>query len=314
MWDASGKCHVEDVEELVSDHEEGDTRLLLHAKNASETGNHSCVVIRSPDTDVAIICLRFSAAVPHLYFQTGKRNLQRIISIETMVQILGTDVCKSLIGLHVYTGCDSTSAFFGKGKKRAYDVMMSDPKFIECFARLGESFTPSSEVMTVIEEFTCKLYGDSSHDINTTRYKSFCTTASEKSLPPCKDALLQHINRCSYQAAIHHRATQQTIDAPSPNGYGWSVRDGVIDVVWKTKAAAPESLMKIVKCGCKTTKCSKGGCSCFRNKLSCTDMCKCKECSNGKDDDDEVSESGPCQIVTSDDDLDDGLELPSFFV
>ena len=311
-WDPNGKCHVEDVEELISDHEEADTRLLLHAKHASDTGDHSSVVIRSPDTDVAIICLRFSGDVPNLYFQTGKRNLQRIISIDSMVQVLGTDVCKALIGLHVYSGCDSTSAFYGKGKKKAYDVMESDPKFLQCFASLGESFTASPELVEVLEEFTCTLYGDTSKDINASRYKSFCATTSEKSLPPCKDALLQHIKRCSYQATIHHRSLQQTIAAPSPNGYGWSVKDGAIDVVWKTKAAAPESLLKVVKCGCKTTKCIKGGCSCLTNKLPCTDMCRCKDCKNGKDDDDEVPESDSSQMVTFDDDME--LELPPFSI
>ena len=228
-----------------------------------------------------------------------------------MVEVLGADVCKSLIGLHVYSGCDSTSAFYRKGKKKAYDVMKSDPKFIKCFGNLGKSFTPSLELVEALEEFTCKLYSDSSKDINVARYKSFCSTTSEKSLPPCKDALLQHIKRCSYQAAIHHRATQQIIDAPSPNGYGWSVKDGAIEVVWKTKDAAPESLLKVVKCGCKTTKCIKGGCSCLTNKLSCTDMCKCMDCKNGKDDNDEGRDDSS-QIVTFDDDLE--LELPVFSI
>jgi hypothetical protein len=63
-WDAYGKCHVEDVAELISDHEKAD----------SDTDNHSFVVIRSPDTGVAIISFRFSGAIPNLYFQTGKRN------------------------------------------------------------------------------------------------------------------------------------------------------------------------------------------------------------------------------------------------
>ena len=35
-WDAYGKCHVEDVAELISDHEKAD----------SDTDNHSFVVIR----------------------------------------------------------------------------------------------------------------------------------------------------------------------------------------------------------------------------------------------------------------------------
>ena len=129
-WDANGKCSAELVLELIADHEEADTRLILHAKHASDTYIYSCVVIRSLDTDVAIICLMFSQTIPKLYFQTGKRNLQRIISIDLMAEVLGTDICKSLIGLHVYSGFDSTSPFYGKGKKKAYDVMKSDPKLI----------------------------------------------------------------------------------------------------------------------------------------------------------------------------------------
>jgi hypothetical protein len=43
--------------------------------------------------------------------------------------------------------------------------MKSDPKFLQCFASLGESFTASPELVEVLEEFTCTLYGDTSKDI-----------------------------------------------------------------------------------------------------------------------------------------------------
>ncbi|CAB3996276.1 Hypothetical predicted protein [Paramuricea clavata] len=102
-----------------------------------------------------------------------------------------------------------------------------------------------------------------------------------QNLPPCKDALLQHIKRCSYQAAIHQRAIQQTIDAPSPDGYGWSVKDGVIDVVWKTKPAAPECLLKT-----------------------------CAGARNGKDDNETEVPDDSSQISAVEDDLD----LPPFSI
>ena len=47
--------HCVTVPLLRSDHEEADTRLLLHAKHASQT--HRRIVIRSPDTDVAVLCI-----------------------------------------------------------------------------------------------------------------------------------------------------------------------------------------------------------------------------------------------------------------
>ena len=188
--DANGKCSADVVPDLIADHEEADTRLILHAKHASDPCICSCVVIRSSDTDVAIICLRFFQTILKLYFETGKRNLQRLISIDLMDEVLGSDICKSLMCPHVYSGCDSTSAFYGKGKKKVYDVMKYDPELIQCFAGLGESFTAWSELAEDLEVFACKLFGDTSKDINAARYKSFCGTTSEKSLPPCKDALL----------------------------------------------------------------------------------------------------------------------------
>jgi hypothetical protein len=90
-WDAYEKCHVEDVAEFISDHEEAE----------NERYNHSFVVFRSPDTYVATICFRFSGVIPNLYFQTflyfrnfqiSKHNLQHIMSIKSMVQVLRTDV------------------------------------------------------------------------------------------------------------------------------------------------------------------------------------------------------------------------------
>ena len=48
--------HVAKLSSLESDHEEADTRLLLHAHNASH--DHPQVIVQLPDTDVAIILLR----------------------------------------------------------------------------------------------------------------------------------------------------------------------------------------------------------------------------------------------------------------
>lgn len=45
----------EDLLNLKSDHEEADTRLLLHAKHASY--DHSRIILHSPDTDVAVLCI-----------------------------------------------------------------------------------------------------------------------------------------------------------------------------------------------------------------------------------------------------------------
>ena len=49
------------VDELCIKQEEADTRMLLHAGHASPNG-HDCIVIKSPDTDVDVLTLRYVTA------------------------------------------------------------------------------------------------------------------------------------------------------------------------------------------------------------------------------------------------------------
>ena len=47
---------AESINRLRSNHEEADTRILLHAKDALNDG-FSHVIVHSPDTDVLILCI-----------------------------------------------------------------------------------------------------------------------------------------------------------------------------------------------------------------------------------------------------------------
>ena len=93
---------VEKINELCCDHEEADTRMLLHASHASGFEN---VVIKSPDTDVFVLLVHFSLHIcASLFFVTGVKENVRIIHINTIAQSLGENKCKALIGFHAFTG------------------------------------------------------------------------------------------------------------------------------------------------------------------------------------------------------------------
>ena len=47
-------------------------------------------------------------------------------------QSLGEDVYRALLGMHALTGCDSTSAFVGKGKRQAFHYGRVRPKHVRC--------------------------------------------------------------------------------------------------------------------------------------------------------------------------------------
>ena len=63
-----------DIVALHSDHEEANTRLLLHAKHAAS--DYPWIVVQSPDTDVIVLCCSHfsSLGCEELWFQTGVRD------------------------------------------------------------------------------------------------------------------------------------------------------------------------------------------------------------------------------------------------
>ena len=121
--DGATSIEVQAVPELDCTHEEADTRLLLHAAHAAANG-YSNVALRSPDTDVAVLAYSIRYDIDaHLYFKTGTKARTRIISIDQLTACHGKTVCRAHPSLHALIGCDSTSAFIGRGKKSALALM-----------------------------------------------------------------------------------------------------------------------------------------------------------------------------------------------
>ena len=67
---------------------------------------------------------------------------------------------------------------------------------------------------------------------------------------------------------------------PWPSMYGWKCVYGSLCPIPFTLDPAPEPLMNVQKCACKTD--CKGRCSCFKNKAHCSNFCTCDndKCSN----------------------------------
>ena len=102
---------VEDIKALSSCHEEADERMLLHADHASKE-DYQAVVINSEDTNVFLLCLAYNQQIQASLFQKcGKQIHTRLIDIGKAASSLGGDICKSIVGLQAYTGCDTVSAF-----------------------------------------------------------------------------------------------------------------------------------------------------------------------------------------------------------
>ena len=137
--------NAEVMDELRSDHEEADTRMMLHALHASQ--DHDRVVIQSPDTDVAILAIYSFGSLhcPELWFRTGTKDKLRYLPLHTIANNLGPSMCAALPGFHSLTGCDSTSALSGIGKKKGFDLLKASHEHQQSMSQLGDGLELSTE-------------------------------------------------------------------------------------------------------------------------------------------------------------------------
>lgn len=157
-------------------HEEADTRILLHAQHAAvHYTPDTDIIIRSPDTDVAILSCMLCFVFPNskVFFKTGTKQHSRLIPMHSITARLGDDMCSSLVGLHAFTGCDSTSAFVGKGKQVAYKLILESPRHAETMRQLSQSFQPTEQLQEACEAYACALYGSQHTSVNKVRYNLF---------------------------------------------------------------------------------------------------------------------------------------------
>ena len=267
---------VRPISELTCSHAKADTRLLLHANHAARSG-WSDVIIKSPDTDVAIISLAMQESCQaNIFFATGKGDQERILDICCIVREVGALVCASLIGLHAFTGCDSTSAFHGKGKAIFFHFVKENKQHLMALKKLGQSFNTDTELITQLEALVCQVYKSQTESVDKASYLLFCMGSKEEaSLPPTQDALIQHVKRANYQLCIWRHCFESQPEVPSPIGHGWAVEsNGSIQYVWMTKPPAPDDILQLSFCNCNKMVCGKR-CSCKAKKLSCTARCKC---------------------------------------
>jgi len=130
---------VKEVGELATTgHEEADTRLVIHAKHAA--ANHPTVIVISEDTDVFVILLGMHSEIgKRILLRRGKKNQIRMVDISKLGTALGKEVCKALVGVHAWTGCDSVSSFAGKGKVKAINLIRKNEQFRDTFLHLDSS-------------------------------------------------------------------------------------------------------------------------------------------------------------------------------
>ena len=259
--------------------EEADTRIFLHAYDAGRNGL-SKILIRTVDSDVIVIAVSTfqKLGISELWISYNTGASHKYLPIHEIASSLGPTKAKALPFFHAFTGCDTVSAFQGKGKCRAWQTWKVFMDASDIFVQLSE--TPSAitdEALEVLEKFVIVLYDRTSADVrvNDSRRHLFTNKGRAiENIPPTQAALLEHSRRAAYQAG--HCWAQCLIPnpmLPDPSKWGWQDDNGTWKPLWTVRGEAMKSMLQLLHCGCK--KGCRGRCKCVNTSLRCTALCAC---------------------------------------
>ncbi len=130
-------------------HEEADTRIFVHARDATTDGSKS-IIIKANDTDVLVIAISVLPSLQELGLENmwiafGQGAKARWIPVHEVVSAIGPEKARGIPYFHAFTGCDVVSAFRGKGKKTAWQTW-------NVFDDVSETFTNLSQHPTLIRD------------------------------------------------------------------------------------------------------------------------------------------------------------------
>ena len=170
-------------------------------------------------------------------------------------------MCAALLGVYVFTGEDCNSAFKGKGKKRAIQLVQSNTDYLRVFAKLGDSWSATRSEYRELEKFVCALYGlprfSKVNKARAFKLKAMCgnkKTISRKHrvdlyrLPPCKNSLKPHVDRVIFQLKRLKLSNVKKPDIPNPApDHGWIVSEsGHLEPKWTDGDILPQQMVDIL--------------------------------------------------------------------
>ena len=270
-----------EVEELKSNQEEADTRMILHSVFASSCGLKT-IVVRSPDTDVLVLLLHYRPSIKasKLYFWTGRcgpnTDETRFVPVYKLYQLLTPQQHQIMLPVYCLTGCDTCSSFYGIGKKTVFKTLMQQADIFQGLSLLGNG-PMTKNVRLTCTNFVGHLYGKPGCvSLNQLRCEKARKKVAAKRLPPTENSFSLHLKRCCYQLMIWKRCLEGSPQIPSPTEFGYYIKNetGLLKPEMMTQSPAAPELLNDILCNCES-ECN-DTCTCALNRQACTKACSCE--------------------------------------
>ncbi len=188
--------------------------------------------------------------------------------------LLGHDMSTIMLFLHAITGSDATSRPYGVGKAASLKKMQKSSTLVEQAKVFMDPLSSHDQIVNAGDiAMRVLMGGKTSETLDDMRYRQFhckalksTATVKAESLPPTAAATKYHSMR-----VFHQVMSWKGIDL-QPCDWGWCEEQGQLYPIKTDLPAAPDSLLKIIWCKCKTN-CRTLKCTCRSYNLKCTDLC-----------------------------------------
>ena len=165
----------------------------------------------------------------------------------------------------------------------AQEAWKSFPEITTVFSQVAlqpyTNFDAKSPYFGMLERYAVLLYNKGSiMEHVDEKMELFChENKAMENIPPTSDALLQHVNRGTYQASVWATSQNSQQKKPTPKSWGWKWDECGKEwiLVWTTQPMASTACMELVKCSCKSEKGCGTRCTCKKANWSYTNLCKC---------------------------------------
>ena len=123
-WGCQCRATHQNVNHLQSDHEEADTKTLLHALDTTANGATE-LYIYSPDTNALVLPLRrYLELWVKTWFVAGMGDNHCVIGLGPIASALGSVKSAEVPEFHAFSEADITGSFSGKGKLSCWKTFM----------------------------------------------------------------------------------------------------------------------------------------------------------------------------------------------
>ncbi|XP_011859602.1 PREDICTED: uncharacterized protein LOC105557068, partial [Vollenhovia emeryi] len=273
--------------------EDADTLIVKTAiENASL---YDSVTIIGEDIDLLVLLTGLGQETPNVFLRKpGKGKTQE--ALYSAKSFKHSSIIDHIFLLHVFTGCDTTSAIYNIGKTKLINILEKNDGLREVLGMFKKMKLDIDVLTAAGEKIFFLLFGGTGEvSLNSLRYKQFVKLVNKtkfnlSSLPPTAAAAKQHTFHAYHQV-------QTWLDIhKDPEEWGWRRTPVGLQPIMTTQDPAPPTILESISCKCKR-KCG-AACGCRKAGLKCSVICK--HCSG-----ESCTNIAQLQVLQDDDDCDE---------